>query len=134
MESNRAGHRLSRFGRRGRQHGMTVIGLILTVIVIGALGLAVLRIVPLYLERMKVAQVLEDVQQELAMGGNSVGSIGNALESHFYIENVTIEQKDMEIVRDGDGFVVRIDKELRAPFIADLWFMVMLNEQVHISR
>jgi hypothetical protein len=134
MESNRARHRLSRDQRLGREAGITVIGLLLAVVVVGALGLAGLRIVPLYLERMKIDTVLDDVQKELATGGNTVGGILNALESHFYIEAVTVDQKDIEVKREGEGFVVRINKELRAPFVADLWFMVMLDEQVQISR
>ena len=41
MESNRTKHRLSGIRPRGRQSGITVIGLLLLLVVIGGIGLAI---------------------------------------------------------------------------------------------
>ena len=134
MESNRKRHRLTRGGPRDRQAGITFIGLLFLVVVFGAVGFAVLRIVPLYMERMQIGTVLDDVENELATGGNTIVAIRNALESRFYIDNVDIKANEMEVVREGDGYVIRVNKELRAPFVADLWFLVLVDEQVQIAR
>ncbi len=133
MESNRAGHRLNA-APPGRQAGITLIGLMFLVAVFGVVGLAVLKIVPLYLERMKITTVLDDVRTELAMGGNTVQSIRYALDSRLYIESVTVDRSEIDVVREGEGYTVRIDKELRAPFFADLWFVVVIDDEVQISR
>jgi len=134
MESNRAGYRLSRMRPRGHQAGITVIGVLFLVVVFGAIGMAVLRIVPLYMTRMKIGTVLEDIQQELGTGSNTVAGIRNALDSRFYIEAVEVDQDEIEVTRTGDGFAVRVEKELRAPFFADLWFLVLLDEQIQLPR
>lgn len=133
MESNRAGHRLRAAPPR-REAGITLIGLAFLVAVFGAIGLAVLKIVPLYLERMKIMTVLEDVRTELGTGGNTVQGIRYALDNRFYIESVTVERSEVDVVREGEGYAVRIDKELREPFFADLWFVVVIDEEVQISR
>lgn len=134
MESNRAKHSLKEPLSRRRQAGITFIGLLLLVIVFGSIGFAVLRIVPLYLERMKIGTVLSDIQTELGQGGNTITGIRSALDSRLYIENVRTEPGEVEVAREGDGYVIRIDKELRAPFVADLSFVLEVQDEVPIAR
>jgi hypothetical protein len=135
MESHRDGNRLiARAGKR-RQAGITLIGFLLLAAVFGTVGLAVLKIVPLYMEKMRVGAVLEDLQEELGTGGNSIPGILNALNSRFYVENLKeLTADEIEIVRDGEGFSVTVNRESRASFLADLYFVVVINEQVEISR
>jgi hypothetical protein len=117
-----------------RQAGITVIGFLILAAVFGTVGLAILKIVPLYMERMRIGTVLSDLQQELATGGNTVPSIRLALESRFNIENLDVPRDEVEISQGGIGYVVTISRESRASFAADLWFVVIINEQVEISR
>lgn len=133
MGTNRAERTLA--GRsRDKQRGMTLIGFLVLAIVCGIIGLAVLKIVPLYLERMKIDAVLEDVQLELAAGGNTVQTIRNALNNRFYIEAVSVESEELDIKREGEGYTVRVDKALREPFLADLWFVLEIERQLEIAR
>lgn len=135
MESHRHGNRLIDQSGRRRQTGITLIGFLLLAVVFGTVGLAVLKIVPLYIEKMRVGAVLEDLQEELGTGGNSVPAIMNALNSRFYIENLKdLTADEVDIVRQGEGFTVTINRESRASFLADLYFVVVINEQVEISR
>jgi hypothetical protein len=134
MDSNRAGHRLSARPAFRRQAGITVIGLLFLVAFIGFLGLAALNIAPLYLQRMKINAVLDDVQDQLATGGNTVSGIRLAMNDRFYIESVRVDDKEMEIAREGDGFSVNVHKELRKEFMADLWFVVVIDEQIQVAR
>jgi hypothetical protein len=125
---------IARAGKR-RQAGITLIGFLLLAAVFGTVGLAVLKIVPLYMEKMRVGAVLEDLQEELGTGGNSIPGILNALNSRFYVENLKeLTADEIEIVRDGEGFSVTVNRESRASFLADLYFVVVINEQVEISR
>jgi hypothetical protein len=83
---------------------------------------------------MKIATVVQDVQTELGSGGNTVTSIRNALDSRFYIEAVTMDRSEIDITREGEGYSVHVHKELRTPFVADLWFLVVVDEEATISR
>jgi len=136
MESNRTGNQLMKPPLKSRQAGITLIGFLIMAAVCGMLGLAVLKIMPLYLEKMRVGAVLEDLQTELAAGGgNTVQGIRLALESRFYVENLRILSTDeLEIVREGEGYTVNVDRESRAPFFADLHFVVVIDEQIEIMR
>lgn len=135
MESNRTGNRLSRSSMPRRQSGITLIGMLLLAAVFGIVGLAVLKIVPLYMQKMRVETVLEDLQVELASGGNTAQSIRIALEQRFYVENLPpLDSSELEIARSSEGYSVTVNRESREPFLADLYFLVAINEQVEIAR
>jgi hypothetical protein len=133
MESNRTARGLNR-ASLGRQAGITAIGFLILAAVFGTLGLAVLKIFPLYMEKMRVGTVLENVERELAGGGNTRQGILSTLESSFYIENLEIDRSEIDISQQGAGYLVSINRESRAPFFADLWFVVAIDEQIEINR
>jgi hypothetical protein len=83
---------------------------------------------------MKIRTVLQDVQTELGAGGNTVTGIRNALDARLNIDSLDVTRDQMEIARYADGDVILIDKEVRASFIADLWFLVIVDEEVQIGR
>jgi Domain of unknown function (DUF4845) len=135
MESHRARNPLIRQPSRRGQKGITLIGLVMLVAFIGVIGLAVIKIVPLYMEKMRIGQVMSDLQEELGTGGNSPAGIMNALNNQFYIESLRdLTANEVKIDRTGTGFTVRVNREARAPFFADLYFVVVIDEQVEISR
>jgi hypothetical protein len=119
-----------------RQTGITVIGFLLLAVVFGVLAFAVLKIVPLYMERMRVQTVLQDVKAELDAdsAANTVQGIRSAIGRHFYIENLDVPREEILIAREGEGYTVRVVREARAPFIADLSFVVDIDEQIELGR
>ena len=121
--------------RKNRQHGMTLIGFLIAACFLGVVGLAILKIVPLYMQKMRVGTVLEDLQTDLGTGGNSPASIRTAIDDRFYIENLEpLSSDELEISAQGQAYTVRVNRETWAPFFADLHFVVMIDEQVEISR
>ena len=133
MESHRTTRRMSR-AYRHREAGITAIGFLILAAVFGTLGLALIKIFPLYMERARVSAVLEDVEQELAAGGNTQLGILNTLEARFYVENLEVLRSEIDISQQGAGYLVSVNRESRAPFVADLWFVVVIDEQIEIMR
>jgi len=84
-----------------RQRGMTFLGIIVIVIVVGAWVYAGIRLTPKYLEYVKVASTLEKVRDEYAANPDSTEfMLRKAIERHFDIEMVTvIDSHDIEITR-----------------------------------
>jgi hypothetical protein len=134
MESDRKGRELSAGRTRHREAGITVIGFLLLAIVFGIIGFAIIKIVPLYMQRMRVRTVLEDLKLELNDGPNTAQGIRVNLESRFSVENLRIPRDEVTVAREGDGWVVRVTHESRSSFIADLSFVVDIDEQVELGR
>jgi hypothetical protein len=120
---------------RSKQAGVTLIGFLLLAAVFGTVIFAGMKVFPLYLERMRIGTVLGDLQEELGTGGNTPLTIKNALDSSFYVESLkALTRDEYAIERSDEGFLVTIHRESRSSFLADLSFVIEINEQVEISR
>jgi hypothetical protein len=104
-------------------------------LVFGLIGLAALKVVPLYLEKMTVARVLSDLEEDSRNSGAATAQgLRNELESRMTVESIDIPRENVKITQVREGFQVRIQQEARSRFIGDLWFLVLVDEQVEIRR
>ncbi len=135
MESYRQTNRLMSPPGRARQTGITAIGFLILACLIGVVGLAVIKVTPMYLNNMRLAKSLTDVQTELNGTGANPQSIRVALAKRFSIEDINLPQDSIKINQSkAGGYSVRIQYENRAPYAADLWLVVAFDKQVEIRR
>lgn len=119
---------------RARQRGITFLGLLILILVVGTWVYAAIRVVPLYLENMKIASTLEKVRDEYSANpGTTDFMIRKAIERHFDIEMVNaISDRDILIQRKGDKFDVTAAYEATAPFAYNIQFLVTFDKTVEI--
>ena len=120
------------FGRvRRRQRGMTFLGLLILVAFVGLFVYAGIRLMPIYLEYMKVAKAMESLPAEQA--GGDAKSIRLALERRFDIDDVqAIRARDVEVTREGSNWLVRAAWERTEPFVANVGFIVTFDKTVEV--
>src|ERR1700722_17909184 len=83
---------------RQRQQGMTFIGLLCILAIVGMIGYAVIRLIPVYLNYMKISRTMEMTATEVKGENPDPGNIRRILERHWTIEDPTVvEVKDIEI-------------------------------------
>ncbi len=118
-----------------RQRGMTFLGIIVLVIVVGAWIYAGIRLAPKYLEYMRIAATLEKVRDEYASDpGTTDFMLRKAVERHFDIEMVeVITSADIEIKREGGTFLVRAAYEDTVPLVANISFLVSFDKTVEVA-
>ena len=109
-----------------RQQGMTFLGILVLVIVVGAWVYAGIRLVPKYLEYMRVAATLEKVRDEYDSNpGTTEFMLRKAVERHFDIEMVEIiTSNDIEIKREGGTFTMRAAYDDTVPLAGNVSFLV----------
>lgn len=138
MGTNRRGHRLTLAARpaatRHSQAGITAIGFLFLAAVFGVIGLAAIKLVPLYMQNMRLTTVLNDMERELQGEGRTPTSLRNELSQRLAVEGVRVPRESVNISQVRNGYQVRIEHENRTPFIADIWFLVVFDKQVEISR
>ncbi len=120
---------------RSRQTGLTFLGLLLLILVVGTWVYAGIRLAPIYLEHMKIASTLDKVQDEFnANPGTTEYMIRTAIEKHFDVEYVNvITQKDVIIKREGSVYRVTASYEETAPFAFNVYFLVAFDRTVEIE-
>ena len=120
---------------RARQTGMTAIGFVLVVLFVGSFAFAGLKVIPFYLEQMKVSSILADVKRDLDGNKPTIAEIRSAIGKRLDIEMVTgIQTQDFSIKKSGMGYMVKASYENRAPYFGNLYLVVVFDEQVEISR
>jgi type II secretory pathway pseudopilin PulG len=119
-----------------RQRGMTFLGVVIILVILGAGFYAALRLVPVYLEFSKVARVLEQVRDEhSAIDSTSSHLIRNSLERRWDVEDIkSLGWKEVEITQKSDGFEVVAAYDVEQPFVANVYLLTKFDKTVVIPR
>jgi hypothetical protein len=118
-----------------RQRGMTMIGIIVIIAVVGAWLYAGIRLTPKYLEYMRVAATLEKVRDEYDSNpGTTEFMLRKAVERHFDIDMVeVITSNDIEITREGGVFTMRAAYDDTVPLAGNVSFLVEFDKSVEVA-
>jgi len=114
---------------------MTFLGILLIIIVVGAWVYAGIRLVPKYLEYVRVAATLEKVSDEFSSNpGSTEFMLRKAIERHFDIEMVTaIDSNDIEIKKEGGSFTLRANYEDTVPLVSNISFLLTFDKTVEVA-
>lgn len=116
-----------------RQRGMTTLGMLILVAFVGLFVFAGIRLVPVYLEHMKIVSVLDGVKAEYEGQGPSRQDLMRSLSRRFDIESINvISEKELKIKKIADGYTIEATYENRTPFIANISFTVNFSKTVEV--
>jgi len=112
-----------------RQKGMTGIGWLIVLGLIGFFALLTLKMLPSYLEYYKIVSTLESIAEE--SGFDSPREIIDLLERRFDISYVTtILPKDVIIRSSGQYYSVRAKYDARVHLFGNVSVLMAFDKQV----
>jgi len=113
---------------------MTFLGGLVLVLVVGGWVYVGIRLVPIYLNYMKVAGTLDKVKDEFSANpSNNESAIRKAVERHFDIESVDYPSfKDIVIKREGKVFRVTADYDDVAAIAGSISVLVEFDRSVEV--
>ena len=118
-----------------KQQGMTMLGMLILIAFVGLFVFAGIRLVPIYLEHMKIEAVLSGVVTEFDGQSASPKQIFNYIEKRFDVESVrVIRARDVEINKVDNAIEVAAAYSNTTPFVANVSFTVDFDERVEIRR
>ena len=103
------------------QEGMTLIGFLISLAVVGLFVFMGMKVVPMYTEYRGVKGALKSIASEPDIATRSVSEIRTSFDRHAdtgYIDSVA--GKDLKIARKGSGYVVTAEYDVRRPLIYNL--------------
>ncbi|MEE8238297.1 MAG: DUF4845 domain-containing protein [Gammaproteobacteria bacterium] len=133
MEPRRRSYRIDNPGHR-HQAGITALAALMLATVFGLVGLAAIKVTPLYVQGMRIRTVLEDLKEELDGRGTTANALRLELSSRLYVEGVRLSREDVKITPAPSGYNLRVQYDNRTQFLADIWFLVIIDEQIEIQR
>jgi hypothetical protein len=117
-----------------RQAGITALGFLIMATIFGLVGFGGIKLAPLYMQKMRIGTVLEDLKSELDGTGTTTGTLRRDLIQRLYIEGIRVTPEDVVITPTAAGYNVGLKYDNRTSYIADISFLVEINEQIEIRR
>ncbi len=133
MESHRQGRRLV-IAPRARQRGITFLGLLILAALVGTIVLAGIKLVPMYMMDLKLSKALNGISEDLSGKEVTPQSIQYALLKRFSVDDVNLPRDNIKVAPSKNGFSVRIQYENRAPYMGDVWLMIVFDKTVEIRK
>lgn len=121
---------------RNKQNGMTFLGFLVIGMLAGMLVFAGLRLTPVYLEYMKIVSVLDGAKKEFDGTPVELQMLRRSIQRRFDVEAVTIIRvQDIHLSKsDTGGYILRVKYAHKAPYIANINFVVDFSKTVEIVR
>jgi hypothetical protein len=119
---------------RQPQLGMTFIGLLCILALVGVIAYAGLRLVPVYLNYMKVAKALQATATEFKGENPDIGGMRRALDKQWSIDDITgIDAKDVEVTKDDSGVSMHVAYDDAVPYLANVSLSVHFDKTVKVQ-
>jgi hypothetical protein len=119
---------------RHRQRGITVIGFVILAVLFGVVGLAAIKVLPMYISNMRLSRVLDDTATELGGKSTDPGSIRREIYKRFSIEDVNLPNGQHQDRAEQERLFRANPIRERVPYIADVWLLIVFDKQVEIRR
>ena len=114
-----------------RERGMTTIGLMTVLAMVGVFIYAGIRLVPLYLEYFNVVKAVEGLKSDAESGP---AAMRIALEKRFDIEDIkSLSWRDVEITKEGGSWAVHASYDAQTSFLGNVGFVVHFDKIVVLS-
>ena len=120
--------------RRDRQSGITFIGMLFILGMLGLVLYAGVRLLPVYLNYLKVARSMDAAAGEFKSENPDPGAVRRSLEKHWQIEDISaVDSKEVEITKDEGGMVLHVAYDEAAPYISNVSLSVHFDKTVKVQ-
>lgn len=119
---------------RMKQGGMTLLGFLTVLIVLGIFGFVGMRLFPVYTEYYSVVQDMKGVQMEPGVSTWPPEQVRDRLFRRFYISYVKSVKPEHVKVTRNNGYNLTVKYEVREPLAYNLDFVAKFEKTVDLTR
>ena len=120
---------------RRHQQGMTMIGMLCILALVGVIVYAGIRLAPIYLNYMNIVRTMEATALDFKGENPDPGAIRTSLERHWEIEAISaVDYKDIEIAKDDSGGIsMHVAYDDSEPYIGNVSLSVHFDKTVKVQ-
>jgi Tfp pilus assembly major pilin PilA len=122
---------------RGKVKGITLIGFVIVLGVLGFFAYMAMRLIPMYVEYFGVVKAMESVRQEPGAAQKSLEEIRRDLSLKFdtqYVDDADVPPSAIMLKREAGGAVLSITYERRVPFVYNLDFVGSFEKSMSLTN
>jgi hypothetical protein len=119
-----------------KNRGITLIGFLILLCVLGFFAYLVMRLIPVYVEYFGVVKSMEAIKNEPTSASKSVEQIRRDLLALFdtqYVDAADVPPQAIQIRREGGASTLRIAYERRVSFLYNIDLLVSFDKSVNLS-
>ncbi|WP_034432757.1 DUF4845 domain-containing protein [Candidatus Contendibacter odensensis] len=117
-----------------RQRGLTVIGMLLLIVVLGFMALIAMKVIPMYIQYFTIKSTIESIRKEPQLAQMGLAEIQTAIQKRFdigYVDKITA--KDLKLRNDRSGRVLDLVYEDDQPLFYGLHVVLKVNEAIPLT-
>ena len=121
---------------RREVRGITLIGFVIVLCVLGFFAYLAMRLIPMYVEYFGVVKAMEQVRSEGNSSQKSIEEIRRDLSLKFdtqYVDDNSVPPAAIQLVRQGGASTLRIAYEKRVPFLYNLDIVGKFDKSVSLN-
>lgn len=119
---------------KSRQSGITLIGFVIVLAIVGFFAFMAMKLVPSYIEYGGVVKALNQIATE--PGSDDIEQVRRQLAfkmSFQYVDDSTIKPKDVTIQRTGNASILRVSYDKVIPFVYNIAFLLHFEKSVPLK-
>jgi Tfp pilus assembly protein PilE len=117
-----------------RQQGITLMGFLMVLVVVGAVALIVMKLFPMYTEFYNAKGAMEEFAASPGSGNKPLPQIQREMERRFDVAYVsTLTGKDIKVAREGRVLVMSVNYEVRKEMIGNLDVVGRFSHSVELQ-
>jgi hypothetical protein len=119
---------------RRPQQGMTFLGLLCILMLVGIIVYAGIRLTPVYLNYMNIVRTMDAVAADFKGDNPSPEAIRTSLSRHWEVQTISaVDYKDIEITKDDSGVTMHVTYDDAEPYIANVSLSVHFDKTVKVQ-
>ena len=121
---------------KSKQTGMTLLGFIIVLAVAGIFAYVGMKLVPMYTEFFSVKTAMKDLANDPGIANQDPAKIRDLFFRKLYVSysDDNIKQENVKLTRQGPGWLMEVNYEVRKPMIAYLDVVARFNRSEQLSR
>jgi uncharacterized protein DUF4845 len=117
--------------------GITFIGFIIMLCVLGFFAYLVMRLLPMYVEYFGVLKTMEMMKNEPNSAQRSIEELRRDIYLKFntqYVDENSVPPQAIQLKREGGAATLRIFYEKRVPFVYNIDLVATFDKSVNLSN
>jgi len=117
--------------------GITLIGFVIVLCVLGFFAYLAMRLIPMYVEYFGVVKAMEQVRSEPGSGQKSLDEIRRDLSLKFdtqYVDDGSVPPSAIQLKREAGASTLRIAYEKRVSFMYNIDLVGKFDKSISLSN
>jgi Tfp pilus assembly major pilin PilA len=125
-----------RMNMHGKVKGITLIGFVILLCVLGFFAYLAMRLVPMYVEYFGVVKAMEQVRSEPGAAQKSLEEIRRDLSLKFdtqYVDDSSVPPSAIQLKREGGAATLRVSYEKRVSFLYNIDLVGKFDKSINLA-